>query len=138
MRGVVYRGLQGLGFGLAALMLTGLLHLLEPACLIPASTRAATETTLPVGCLPEGPPDLPSGTLCTLSTPVSCCLEAHRVSWTSRPATGTCCHASPSAKALLPARVAQQTSVQPAALPLIQPRRASTIARYLQLAVLRL
>ncbi|MDQ7039665.1 MAG: hypothetical protein Q9M35_01845 [Rhodothermus sp.] len=138
MRGVVHRGLQGLGIGLAALMLTGLLHLLEPACLIPAPTRAADATALPIGCLPEGPPDLPSSTICTLSTPVSCCLEAHRVSWTSRPAAGTCCQASPPAKALPPIRIAQQTPVHPAALPLIQQRRASTVARYLQLAVLRL
>ncbi|SHK84402.1 hypothetical protein [Rhodothermus profundi] len=138
MRGVVYRGVQGLGIGLAALMLTGLLHLLEPACLIPTPTRATTDASLPVGCLSGGTPEASSSTFCILSDPASCCLEAHRVSWTSRPATGTCCHASPTFKALSPTHTAKQTPLQPAALPTTQQRRASTVARYLQFAVLRL
>lgn len=138
MRKVLYRGVQGLGIGLAALVLTGLLHLLEPACLIPGLPLSEETSALPIGCLPENTPSSFLDTLCALSEPDSCCLEAHRIFWTSRPSPNSCCHASFPLKALLQTTPQRLIQHQPAASPLMHRRRAASPARYLAYAVLRL
>lgn len=90
-------GIQSMAAGLAALLLTGTLHLLTPACAMPIR-----DVTPPVACATM--PDVqthPSAPTCTTSEPAPCCNEEQPLLSTRQPVP-SCCHALGAAKSRLP------------------------------------
>ncbi|WP_161552709.1 hypothetical protein [Rhodothermus marinus] len=87
-------GIQSIAAGLAALLLTGTLHLLTPACAMPIR-----DVTPPVACATM--PDIQAHPNAPTSEPVPCCNEEQPLLSTRQPVS-SCCNALGTAKSRLP------------------------------------
>lgn len=121
-------GIQSIAAGLAALLLTGTLHLLTPACAMPIR-----DVTPPVACATM--PDIqahPNAPTCTTSEPVPCCNEEQPLLSTRQPVS-SCCNALGTAKSRLPLSTPRPLRA-PAASPILTV--TSPVPLHVQFAVL--